>query len=61
MKAINIGIAPQAKIRERILAIAKVELKPNPTDPKIWFTSLSSLFQALSNKNEIHLDSDEIG
>ncbi len=29
MKVIKIGIAPQEKIRERILAIAKGEYKPN--------------------------------
>ena len=53
MKTIKIGIAPQAKIRERNLAVTKGELKPNPTDPKISFTSLSLPFQALNNKNEI--------
>jgi predicted transcriptional regulator len=37
---IKIGIAPRDKIRERVLAIAKGELKPKASDPKIWFTSV---------------------
>ena len=39
MKAIVIGILPQERIRERMLAIAKGEYKPKPGEPKIWFTS----------------------
>lgn len=56
MKTIKIGIAPQAKICERILAIAKGELKPKPSDPKIWFTSMRSLAQVLSDENRALLD-----
>ena len=37
MKAIVIGILPQEKIRQRILAVARGEYKPKPTEPKIWF------------------------
>ena len=51
MKIIKIGIAPQEKIRARILAIAKGELKPKPSDPKIWFTSMRSLSEVLSDEN----------
>ena len=40
MKVIKIGIASQEKIRERVLAIAKGEIKPKASDPKIWFTSM---------------------
>jgi len=43
MKAIVVGILPQDLIRERMLAIARGEYKPYPTDPKIWFTSMQSL------------------
>ena len=56
MKIIKIGIAPQAKIRARILAIAKGELKPKPSDPKIWFTSMRSLSEVLSDENRALLD-----
>jgi predicted transcriptional regulator len=56
MKVIKIGIAPQEKIRERVLAIAKGEIKPKLSDPKIWFTSMRSLSQVLSDENRALLD-----
>ena len=56
MKVIKIGIAPQEKIRERVLAIAKGELKPKASDPKIWFTSMRSLSQVLSDENRALLE-----
>jgi predicted transcriptional regulator len=40
MKVIEIGIAPQERIHERMLAIARGELKPKASDPKVWFTSI---------------------
>jgi len=51
MKRLSIGIMPQEKIRERMLQIAKGELKPKPEDPKIWFTSMKSLAEVLSEEN----------
>jgi predicted transcriptional regulator len=51
MKAIVIGIMPQEKIRERVLAIACGEFKPKPGEPKIWFTSMKSLAEVLSDEN----------
>jgi predicted transcriptional regulator len=56
MKVIRIGIAPQARIRERMLAIARGELKPKPSDPRIWFTSMRSLSQVLSDENRALLE-----
>lgn len=50
-KKINIGIMPQDQIRERMLAIAKGEYKIKPSDPKIWFTSMKSLAEVLSDEN----------
>lgn len=50
-KRINIGIMPEDKIRERMLAMARGEYKPKPTDPKIWFTSMRSLAEVLSDEN----------
>lgn len=47
----QIGILPQEKIRARVLAIARGTLKPKPTDPKIWFTSMRSLAEVLSDEN----------
>jgi predicted transcriptional regulator len=51
MKALRIGILPQEEIRARVLAIAKGDFKPRPSDPKIWFTSIKSLAEVLSDDN----------
>lgn len=51
MKAIVIGIMPQESIRQRMLSIARGEYKPKPSDPKIWFTSMRSLAEVLSDEN----------
>ncbi len=51
MTVMTIGILPQEKIRERLLAIAQGQLKPRPNDPKIWFTSMRSLAEVLSDEN----------
>ena len=51
MKAIVIGIMPQDKIRDRILSIARGEYKPKPGEPKIWFNSMRSLAEVLSDEN----------
>jgi len=56
MKVIKIGVASQEKIRERVLAIAKGEIKPKASDPKIWFTSMRSLSQVLSDENRALLE-----
>lgn len=50
-KKIMIGIMPENKIRERMLAIARGELKPKANDPKIWFSSMKSLAEVLSDEN----------
>lgn len=51
MKAIVIGIMPQEKIRARTLAIARGDYKPKSGEPKIWFTSMKSLAEVLSDDN----------
>lgn len=51
MKALVIGIMPQEKIRARMLAIARGEYKPRAGEPKIWFTSMKSLAEVLSDEN----------
>ena len=56
MRVIKIGIASQERIRERMLAIAKGELKQKASDPKVWFTSMRSLSQVLSDENRALLD-----
>ena len=49
MKAL-IGVMPEEHIRNRLLAIAKGQHKPNG-EPKVWFTSINALGQVLSNDN----------
>ncbi len=51
MKAIVIGIMPQEKIRKRVLDIARGAYKPKPGEPKVWFTSMKSLAEVLSDDN----------
>lgn len=51
MKPIVIGIMPQERIRERMLAIARGSYKPKPGEPKVWFTSMKSLAEVLSDDN----------
>jgi predicted transcriptional regulator len=52
MRIIKIGIASQEKIRERVLAIAKGELKPKASDSKIWFISMESLTKTLIKQSK---------
>ncbi len=56
MKVIKIGIASQQKIRQRVLAIAKGEITPKLSDPKVWFTSMRPLAEVLSDENRAMLD-----
>jgi len=51
MRAIIIGIMPQERIRARVLSIARGEYQVKPSDPKIWFTSMRSLAEVLSDEN----------
>jgi predicted transcriptional regulator len=55
MKPIVIGIMPQERIRERVLSIAGGSYKPKPSEPRIWFTSMKSLAEVLSDDNRILL------
>jgi predicted transcriptional regulator len=55
MKTIKIGIMSQKEIRERTLAIAQGKYKPKADEPKVWFTSIKSLAEVLSDENQILL------
>jgi predicted transcriptional regulator len=50
-KAIAIGVMPQGKLRERLLAIERGDYKPEAGDPKIWFTSMKAVASVLSDEN----------
>ncbi len=51
MTTLRIGIASQEEIRKRTLDIASGRLKPGDNEPKVWFTSVESLAQVLSEHN----------
>ena len=51
MKKIVIGIMPQDKIRRRVLAIARGDYKPKRNEPKVWFPSMKSVAEVLSDQN----------
>lgn len=46
-----IGIASEAKIRARVIAIARGEYVPKKGEPKVWFSSLNTVAQVLSEDN----------
>jgi predicted transcriptional regulator len=52
MKVMNVGIMSREDYKSRTIAIAKGEYKPKSNDPKIWFESVKSLSQVLSNENQ---------
>ena len=54
-RPIVIGIMPQERIRERVLAIARGDYKPKVGEPRIWFTSMKSLAEVLSDDNRVLL------
>lgn len=52
MNTIQIGIMPLEEYKKRTIAIAKGEYIPKKDEPKIWFESLKSMAQILSNENQ---------
>jgi len=55
MKTARIGIMPLEQYKKRTIAIAKGEYKPRKDEPKIWFTSIKSLANVLSEENQLLL------
>lgn len=51
MKAVAIGIMSRDRIRARLLSIARGDYAPSRGEPKIWFTSMKSLAEVLSDEN----------
>ena len=49
---VQIGIMSKEQYKQRTIAIAKGEYKPQPTEPKIWFESLKSMSQVLGSENQ---------
>lgn len=53
---VRVGIANYEQQKARLTAIAHGEHKPAPDEPKIWFSSIESLAQVLSSKNQSLLE-----
>lgn len=56
MKTLKIGIASPEEMRARTISIARGEIRPAATDPKVWFTSTESFAKVLSNRNRALLE-----
>ena len=50
-KSIKVGIMSRDEFRQRTIAIAKGEYRPEKDEPRIWFESLQSFAQVLSDDN----------
>lgn len=56
MRILKIGIATLDEMKARSLAIVRGEYHPPSDEPKVWFTSIESLAQVLSSKNQLLLE-----
>lgn len=55
-RTVRVGIATYEQQKARLMAIARGEHRPSPDEPKIWFSSIESLAQILSTKNQVLLE-----
>ncbi|MEA2091662.1 MAG: transcriptional regulator [Campylobacterota bacterium] len=51
-KILHVGIMSKQEYKKRTIAIAKGEYTPKRNEPKIWFESMKSMAQILSNENQ---------
>ena len=51
-KVLKIGIMSREDYKRRTLAIARGRYTPRKGEPKVWFESLKSMAQVLSNENQ---------
>ncbi len=51
MKTLKVGIATLDQYKARPMAIARGKYVPAANEPKVWFQSLHTLSQVLSDKN----------
>lgn len=51
MKKVLVGIMSQARMRERAFAMARGEYRPKRNEPKVWFPSMKSAAEVLSDSN----------
>ncbi len=51
LKTIIVGIMPKEDYKNRTMEIVTGRYKPRKDEPKIWFESIKSMAQILSNEN----------
>ena len=51
-KTIKVGIMSKEQYKKRTIDIAKGIYKPRNNEPKVWFESVKSMAQILSNENQ---------
>ena len=51
MSTLKVGIAALDQYKKRTMAIARGEYVPVADEPKVWFQSLATMSQVLSDKN----------
>ena len=51
-KTLRVGIMPYEEMKSRTIAIAKGKHKPAAGEPKVWFSSIKSLANVLSEENQ---------
>lgn len=51
MKTLKVGIATLEQYKNRSMAIARGTHVPEADEPKVWFQSLATMSQVLSDKN----------
>jgi predicted transcriptional regulator len=55
MNILKVGIASREEFKKRTMAIAGGKYIPGKNEPKVWFESLGTLSQVLSDQNRILL------
>ena len=51
MTTLKVGIATMEEYKKRTMAIAKGDYVPAADEPKVWFQSIGTMSQVLSDKN----------
>lgn len=51
MKTLKVGIASREQFQKMTMDIARGKYVPGPNEPKLWFESLATLSQVLSDQN----------
>ena len=52
MKTLRVGIMSLRDYQRRTIAIASGQYRPRKDEPKVWFESIKSMAQVLSNENQ---------